>query len=55
MNYGMRCHDICPKGDIDAVFDGVRDSGIHQIQLALGKSISGFDFNYGHYSPGFGN
>ncbi len=54
MNYGMRCHDICPKGDIDAVFDGVRDSGIHQIQLALGKSISGFDFNYGHYSPGFG-
>ena len=54
MNYGMRCHDICPKGDIDAVFDRVRDSGIHQIQLALGKSISGFDFNYGHYSPGFG-
>ena len=38
MNYGMRCHDICPKGDIDAVFDGVRDSGIHQIQLSLTPS-----------------
>lgn len=54
MNYGMRCHDICPKGDIDAVLDAVKDNHISQIQLALGKSISGYDFNYGHYSPGFG-
>ena len=52
MNYGMRCHDICPKGDIDTVLDAVKNNGIHQIQLALGKSIDGFDFNYGHYSPG---
>lgn len=54
MNYGMRCHDICPKGTMDEVFDAVKANGIHQIQLALGKSISGYDFNYGHYSPGFG-
>ncbi len=50
MNYGMRCHDICPKGDIDTVLDAVRDNRINQIQLALGKSIAGYDFNYGHYS-----
>jgi len=54
MNYGMRCHDICPKADIDTVFNTVRDNGIDQIQLALGKSIAGYDFDYGHYSPGFG-
>ncbi len=54
MNYGMRCHDICQKGTMDEVFDAVKANGIHQIQLALGKSISGYDFNYGHYSPGFG-
>ena len=53
MNYGMRCHDICQKGTMDEVFDAVKANGIHQIQLALGKSISGYDFNYGHYSPGF--
>lgn len=54
MNYGMRCHDICPQGDMDAVFDTVKANGIDQIQLALGKSIQGYDFSYGHYSPGFG-
>ena len=54
MNYGMRCHDICPKADMDTVFDAVKNNGIDQIQLALGKSVSGYDFNYGHYSPGFG-
>lgn len=54
MNYGMRCHDICPKSDIDTVFNAVRDNKINQIQLALGKSIAGYDFEYGHYSPGFG-
>ena len=54
MNFGMRCHDICPKADMDTVFDAVKNNGIDQIQLALGQSISGYDFNYGHYSPGFG-
>lgn len=52
MNYGMRCHDICPKGDMDTVFDTVKAYGIHQIQLVLGKSIAGYDFAPGHYSPG---
>ncbi len=54
MNYGMRCHDICPKADIDTVFDAVQKLGIHQIQLAFGKSIAGLDFSVGHYSPGLG-
>ena len=53
MNYGMRCHDICPKTDIDTLLDTVKENGICQIQLAFGKSISGFDFGPGHYSPGF--
>lgn len=52
MNYGMRCHDICPKGDMDAVLDTVKACGIHQIQLAFGKSFAGLDFSPGHYSPG---
>lgn len=54
MNYGMRCHDICPKSDMDMVFDAVQNLGVRQIQLAPGKSIEGLDFNYGHYSPGLG-
>lgn len=53
MNYGMRCHDICPAGEIDAVLDAVKANGIHQIQLAMGKSFPGYDFGPGHYSPGF--
>lgn len=52
MNYGMRCHDLCGKADIDTVLDTVKESGIGQIQLAFGKSIEGFDFGPGHYSPG---
>lgn len=54
MNYGMRCHDICPKGDINAVLDAVKAYDIHQIQLAFGKSIASPDLSYGHYSPGLG-
>lgn len=53
MNYGMRCHDICPKSDIDTVFDAVKANNIDQIQLAFGKSIAGYNFDAGHYSPGF--
>lgn len=53
MNYGMRCHDICPAGEIDAVLDAVSENRIDQIQLAMGKSFPGFNFNPGHYSPGF--
>lgn len=52
MNYGMRCHDICGKSDMETVFRTVEENGIDQIQLALGKSISDYDFSCGHYSPG---
>ena len=48
MNYGMRCHDICPKSDIDTVFDAVKANNIDQIQLAFGKSIAGYNFDAGH-------
>ncbi len=53
MNYGMRCHDICAKGDMDTVLDTVKANRIGQIQLAFGKSFAGYDFGPGHYSPGF--
>lgn len=52
MNYGMRCHDICQPGSVDAVGKAVKENGILQIQLALGKSFSEYNFNCGHYSPG---
>ncbi len=52
MNYGMRCHDICKRGNIDQVLDTVKANNIDQIQLAMGKSFEGYDFSYGHYSPG---
>ena len=51
-NYGMRCHDIAPKGTVQEVLDKVVDNGVLQIQLAMGKSFSDFDSSYGHYSPG---
>lgn len=54
MNYGMRCHDICPKGTMDQVFGAVQKQGIHEIQLALSKSIADVDSSYGHYSAGLG-
>lgn len=52
MNYGMRCHDICQPADVDTVIKAVKENGILQIQLALSKSFSEFNFNCGHYSPG---
>lgn len=53
MNYGVRCHDLCPKTDMDTVFRMMEAYGIHQIQLAFEKSILDYDFSTGHYSPGF--
>ncbi len=52
LNCGMRTHDLCPKGDMDTVFDAIQAKGIHNIQLAFQKSIAGYDFGPGHYSPG---
>lgn len=53
LNTGMRCHDLCPKMEMEKVFEEVGNNKIHQIQLAFAKSISSYDFSTGHYSPGF--
>ncbi len=52
INAGMRCHDLCPKMEMEQLFEEVKANGIHQIQLAFGKSISNYDFSVGHYSAG---
>ena len=52
MNFGMRCHDICRPGTVTEVLDHVVENGILQIQLAMSKSFTDYDFSYGHYSPG---
>lgn len=52
LNVGMRCHDLCPKMEMESLFAQVRENGIDQIQLAFGKSIRDYDFATGHYSPG---
>lgn len=53
LNTGMRCHDLCPKMEMEKVFAQAKENNIHQIQLAFAKSISNYDFSTGHYSPGF--
>ena len=53
LNTGMRCHDLCPKMEMEKLFAQVREHDIRQIQLAFGKSISDYDFTAGHYSSGF--
>ncbi|MGN0372022.1 MAG: sugar phosphate isomerase/epimerase family protein [Enterocloster sp.] len=53
LNTGMRCHDLCPKMEMEEVFAQAKANDIHQIQLAFKKSISNYDFTTGHYSPGF--
>ena len=52
MNFGMRCHDICRPGTVTEVLDHVAENGIMQIQLAMSKSFTDYDFSCGHYSPG---
>lgn len=54
LNFGMRCHDLCPKGSLEEVLDQVQANNINQIQLAFGKSVNSFDANPGHYTPGLG-
>jgi len=55
IQYGMRCHDICPAGAMTDVLDTVRANGIHIIHLAMSKSFSDYDFSVGHYSAGLAN
>ena len=45
MNYGMRCHDLCPKTDIDTLVNTIAANHVDQIQLAMGKSIAGYNFD----------
>ena len=40
LNTGMRCHDLCPKMEMEKLFAQVREHDIRQIQQAFGKSIS---------------
>ena len=55
IDFGMRCHDLAPKGPLTEVLDAVKNASIPHIQLAFGKSVSDYDFSVGHYSAGFGN
>lgn len=53
LNTGMRCHDLCPKMEMEQLFKEVKANNIRSIQLAFAKSISNYDFSTGHYSHGF--
>ena len=53
IDFGMRCHDLAPKGPLTEVLDAVKNASIPHIQLAFGKSVSDYDFSVGHYSAGF--
>ena len=54
IQFGMRCHDLCPKMEMEKLFEEVKANNIHQVQLAFKKSITTYDFSTGHYSAGFG-
>ena len=55
IQFGMRVHDLCPKGPLLTVLDAISEAEIKHVQLAFGKSVSDYDFSVGHYSAGFGN
>lgn len=52
IQFGMRAHDFCKPGKLEDVFAELHHGGIRHIQLALEKSVSDYDFSYGHYSAG---
>lgn len=54
IQFGMRVHDLCPKGPLLSVLDSISSAEIRNVQLAFGKSVSDYDFSPGHYSAGFG-
>ena len=54
IQFGMRCHDLCPKMEMEKLFEEIHENHIDQVQLAFKKSISNYDFTTGHYSAGFG-
>ncbi|MCL2171310.1 MAG: sugar phosphate isomerase/epimerase [Defluviitaleaceae bacterium] len=51
MRIGMRGHDLGKLPLVDFA-KKVRDTGVAEIQLALNKAISDYDFSYGQFSPG---
>ena len=53
IQFGVRAHDFVEQTDLETFGDRVQQMGIRHIQLALEKSISGYDFSVGHYSAGF--
>lgn len=53
LTFGMRCHDVCAPMEMEKVFATVKENGIHNIQLAMSKSITNYDLTTGHYSAGF--
>ncbi|MCI8863683.1 MAG: TIM barrel protein [Lachnospiraceae bacterium] len=53
IQFGVRAHDFCPPADIETFAERMKGMGICHIQLALEKSITGYDFSCGHYSAGF--
>ena len=46
----MRCHDLCPKTDIDTLVNTIAANHVDQIQLAMGKSIAGYNFDQRGFS-----
>ena len=50
IQFGMRVHDLCPKGPLLTVLDSIHDADIKHVQLAFGKSVSDYDFSVGHYT-----
>lgn len=53
IQFGMRAHDFCVPGNMEDVFQQLGSGNLRHIQLALSKSITDYDFSYGHYSAGF--
>ncbi len=55
IQFGMRAHDICPKGSVTEVLDAAQELGIRYIHLAMNKSFQEMDTSVGHYNAGLGD
>ena len=55
IQFGMRAHDICPKGSVTEVLDAAQGLGIRYIHLAMNKSFRDVDTSVGHYNAGLGD
>lgn len=52
LTFGMRCHDVCEPMEMEKVFSIVKENNIHNIQLAMSKSITNYNLSTGNYSAG---